>query len=252
MIRVIKPLKTSQSLKEEAAQSMLKNPAPAWKPRAKSTWATPAPEPPKVEELKPTPIAETVLADPPESAIHLAIPHNSSQFVTGSDLAVTKMPLPKGIYVIVALGVIDLVLSLFRSSDNSVIFTIIMFFDLLACVGLLLKLEFVRKMLVVVAAVAIVLIGFEVMGLLTLQDKVNQQKVRYAQVIHSVDTTRLTTRQRTFLAQQKDRLTQLEKRESHAMTVAIVGLGVSAATSFAQIIYLTRPKVRAVFEELKT
>jgi hypothetical protein len=126
-----------------------------------------------------------------------------------------------------------------------------MFFDLLACVGLLLKLDFVRKMLVVVATLAIVLIGFEAMGLLTLKDKVHQQKVRYDQIISSVDTTRLTTQQRSFLAQQKDRLAQLEKREGRAMTVAIVGLSVSATTSFVQVIYLTRPKVRAVFEELK-
>jgi hypothetical protein len=251
MIRVIKPLKTSQSLREEAAQSSLKNPTPAWKPQAKSTWATPAPEPPMPEAPKPAPIAETVAV--PQPTIHLEIPpHNSSQFVTGSELAVTKLPLPKGIYLIVVLSVIDLLLSLFRSSDNNVVFTIIMFFDLLACVGLLLKLEFVRKMLIVVATIAIVLTGIEVMGLLTLQDKVNQQKVRYDQVISSVDPTRLTTQQRTFLAQQKDRLTQLEKREGRAMTVAFIGLGVSAMTNFVQIIYLTRPKVRAVFEELKT
>jgi hypothetical protein len=251
MIRIINPLKTSQSLREEAAQSSLKNPGSGWKPQAKSSWATPAPEPPKPAAPASAPVAETV--SNPEPTVHLEIPHNTSpQFITGSELAVTKMPLPKGIYVIVALSIIDLVLSLFRSSDNSIVFTIVMFFDLLACVGLLLKLEFVRKMLVVVAAISIVLIGIEVLGLLTLQDKVNQQKARYDQIISSVDMTRLTTQQRTFLAEQKDRLATLQKREGHAMTVAFVGLGVGVATSLAQIVYLTRPKVRAVFEDLKT
>ena len=250
MIRILKPLKTSASLREEAAQSTLQNPVPVWKPRAKSTWATPAPEPPKLQESAPVPVAATVADIEPK--LELAIPHSSSQFVTGSELAVTKMPLPKGVYVIVGLSVIDLVLSLFRSTDNSVVFTIIMFFDLLACVGLLLKLEFVRKMLVVVATISIILTGIEVMGLLTLQDKVNQQKVHYDQAVSQVDATRITVQQREFLTEQKRKLAGLEKREGYAMTVAYIGLSMSAAVSLIQIVYLTRPRVRAVFEELKT
>ena len=164
-IKVVRPLKSSQKLREEASQPMLQHAAGAWKPPAKSGWTTPAPKPAGLPELEPErvpskPVAYSAPGIDEAPVAEAAHP----KYVTGSTLAVTKMPLPRGVYVVVALTVISLVLSLFRVTDNGVMFAIVMFFDLLASVGLLLQLEFFRKMLMMLSLVVVALAGVALFG----------------------------------------------------------------------------------------
>jgi hypothetical protein len=202
-IKVVRPLKSSQALREEASQPMLAQAKGEWKPPAKSGWGA-LPEPAKLPGPTPEPPAAPVAYSVPEVDAATTGANTRQKYVTGSRLAATKMPLPKGVYVVETLTVISLVLSMFRIAESGVSFTIVMFFDLVAAVGLLLQLEFFRKLFVLLSAAVIVYAGI---ALFT---------------------------------------------GASMTTVSLAGLLVTVGASVIQIVYVTRPKVRAAFETLKT
>ena len=165
-IKVVRPLKSTQALREEASQPMLAQAKGEWRPPAKSGWGV-LPEPVKPPGPKPAlePLASPVAYSAPEVEMTATTDARPRQrYVTGSRLAATKMPLPKGIYIIEALTVLSLTLSMFRIAEGGVSFPIVMFFDLLAAVGLLLQLEFFRKLFIVLSAVVIVCAGIALFG----------------------------------------------------------------------------------------
>lgn len=207
-IKVVRPLKPTQKLREEASQSMLQQTVGVWKPPTRSGWTSPAPMPAPIavpdQEAEPAPRAPVAYSAPAEQEAMVDDRDPTPKYLTGSNLAATKMPLPKGVYIVVGLTAVDLVLSMFRSTDTSVIFTIVMFFDLVVCIGLLLKIESIRKMLIVVSVIVIVLAGIEIFGLMLLKDKVAQQNTLYNQAVSRIDPAHVSVRQRGIFWPNKD------------------------------------------------
>lgn len=190
----------------------------------------------------------------PENSIYPEATHSVApvgNFMTGSSITPTRSKLPRGIYVIVGLNVISFALSFFRSYNSNLFFTILTVCDLLIVAGLVMRLEAARKIAVALAILTIIISVIDVVGLLAVQSKVNQSVANYHRAVDSLDLTTATARQRTIIASQKAQLAALQKREGAAMNIALINTGIGMIVSLGEAIYLTRPKIASVFEEMK-
>jgi len=171
--------------------------------------------------------------------------------LTGSQMQQQKQPLPVGVYVIAGFNFLGFVASFFDSSQSSGIYTIAMLLDLLLAIGLVLRLEVARKLIVVLSGLILVLSGIGLIQLAGFQQRLQQAKTKYDNAVSRIDPTSLTPAQQDQLQSLRDAVSAQEKKAGKAIAFTYIKLGVTAAETIAVVVYLSRPKVKEVFHQLE-
>ena len=171
-------------------------------------------------------------------------------YLTGSQLVPEKKPLHPGIYIIAAWNMIGFVLSFFGSSQTNVIYGVITFLDLLVGVGLLCRLEVARKIMLWLSAIMIILSVISLIILAGLQQRIAQSKAHYETAVSKINQQTLTSTERQELADIQTKLDTQEKQAGKAIGLTYFEEGAFVVEGLAVIVYLTRPKIKAVFAEL--
>jgi hypothetical protein len=246
MEKIIQPLSSPEDIKAQAAQSTI--PRLPTTPTNMGNAALPGIVEQGNSRLAPQP---AIVQDPAvaQSATPQVPP--TTQFLTDSSLQETKQPIQVGIYLIVGSQFIGVVLSFFRAGNNNIVFTLMQIADLLLGVGLLLRLEFVRKIMVALAVVLIILSGLDAFGLLMVQNRLNQDTVNYHRAVNRINQKTITQQQRDELTTLSAKMQAAQKKVGHAMVIAEINTGLEICIAAGTIAYLTRPKVRAVFRVLE-
>lgn len=169
--------------------------------------------------------------------------------MTGSQLAPEKVPLPKGVIVLTAIGVIAFLVSFFDTSQNSFAYTIDMFLVLVTTIGLLLRLEIARKLLTILSGVTIVLSVLLILGFVGLQSRVKDQRQRYDTAVAQLRSKSLTTTQKQQLDDMNRQLDTLEKQVGKSIQLTYIKYGLTIVVYAGAMVYLTRPGVKQSFRK---
>lgn len=190
-------------------------------------------------------------AEVPQVAPTISTPTTNLSGLTGSQLQPQKQKLPIGIYVIAGFSLVGLVVSFFDTSQNSGIYSIIMLVDLLLTIGLLFRLEIVRKIILWLYGITLVLSVVSIVMLSALQQRLGELKSNYETAVARIDQNRLSSSQKQQLESMNKLIAEKEKQAGKAISFTYIKLGATATGALVIMIYLTRPKVRSVFRTLE-
>lgn len=180
-----------------------------------------------------------------------SIAPTNSTFLMGSQVQQAKKRLPKGVYVIVVFTLLGFVTGFFDASQTSAIYVVAMFVNLLLAVGLVLRLEVARKLMVWLSILLAILMVVSVLLFFGLQQRIHQLNTNYETAVSRIDPSSLTPTQKQQLEVMSTTLAKEEKRVGRAISFTYLKLGVTALEAVAVIVYLTRPKIKEVFHELE-
>lgn len=169
----------------------------------------------------------------------------------GSHMPVVNKKVPIGVYMIVGFNLIGFVISFLDTSQNSLIYTIVIFVDLLLGIGLLLRLEVARKIITYLMGITLILSVVSIFLLASLQQKLQKTKTNYETAISQLDQSKLSVTQKQQLDSLQTTLATNQKQVGKVITFTYIKLGITIIETVAVIIYLTRPGVKEVFEEMK-
>lgn len=172
--------------------------------------------------------------------------------LTGSQIQQQKVRLPIGIYIIAGYNLVGFAIGFFDSSQNSEIYTIVMFADLLLAIGLLLRLEVARKIILWLECITLVLTIASLFLLVGLQLRIQTLKTNYDTAISRIDQSKLTPTQKQQLDDIQTAIAVKQKQAGKAITFTYFKLGATAVGTIVVLVYLTRPKVKEVFHELES
>ncbi|MEI7674192.1 MAG: hypothetical protein WCI60_00435 [bacterium] len=172
--------------------------------------------------------------------------------LTGSQMHKQKVKVPIGIYLIAGYTLIGVVIGFIDTSQNSTFYTIVMIIDLFLAIGLLMKLEIARKIILWLEAITLILIVGSFFLLIGLQQRSNTLKIKTNTVISNLDQNKLTSKQKQNLVKLQSSLAEADKLAEKTLTLAYFKLGATAVGTIVIIVYLTRPKVKDAFHELES
>ncbi|MEI7838264.1 MAG: hypothetical protein WCI37_00590 [bacterium] len=170
--------------------------------------------------------------------------------MTGSQMRKQKVRVPIGIYIIGGYTLIGFVIGLFDTTQNSIIYSIIMLLDLMLAIGLLLRLEIARKILLWLEGLTLAITILSFFTLFGLQQRLQtvttntNNSINRAEKINSIQNDKL---EKIKLALAEER-----KKADQAIKLTYYKLGGTAAGTIVIIIYLMRPKVKEAFHELES
>jgi len=175
--------------------------------------------------------------------------------LTGSKIPEEKIRLPKGVYIIAAFDVVGCVAGAINSTQTNVvygaIYTVLMVLDLLVAVGLIFRLELARKATIWLSGLILILTVANLLLLIVARQNLQNAKTKYDAAVSRLDKSTLTMTQKQQLATLQTTVDSEVKQAGKAFTFTYTKLGVTALESIAVIVYLTRPKVSAVFRDLE-
>lgn len=172
--------------------------------------------------------------------------------LTGSSMQFQKQPLPKGVYVVVGLIALGVILSFFDTSQLSWVYTLNLVVSLLLGAGLLMRLEVARKLLAVLAAILVAALSLTLVLLFGYQQRVNDAVAQYETAVSNIDEQTLTPAEQAQLATLQTEVDKAKERVGSAITFSYIINGAYILLYGAMLVYLTRPKVKQVFEKMKT
>jgi hypothetical protein len=173
-------------------------------------------------------------------------------YLTGSQLAEEKQSIPKGIYVLVAWNALGLITSFFDASSTGVLYTVGLLLSLLVTVGLLFRLEAMRKLYIVLSVVVALAGGFEILGLYALQARYHQAQNNYEAAVAKLDAAgRINASQKKKLTDTGKDLSAKTKSADKALTYTYAIVGTGALVNIGAAVYLTRPSVKEAFRTLE-
>lgn len=174
--------------------------------------------------------------------------------MTGSRIIPKKQRLPRGVFAIAAVSAIGFGLSFFDGSTLGFIYTIAMILDLLLIIGLFLRLEIARKLLLwlsITLAVLNVILGGAFFMLVNRANQFEQQFVAEAKRLNEINPQKSTQDQAKLDAMQKE-VEDATKQLGNLANLFYIKVGVTAVAHTCIAIYLSRPKVKESFrKELK-
>jgi hypothetical protein len=181
-------------------------------------------------------------------ATNSPISNHAHTFLTGSQLQLKETPLPKGMYVLIAIGVVGFVISFFDVSQNSLVYTIDLLLILTLTIGLFFRLEMARKLLFYLSILTVIGSMIAVVGFIGLQDRVNRAKQSSDAAIARLEGQALTSAQRQQLDAAKSQLDLLQKQFGKSAPFVFGKYAITIVVYSGVVIYLTRPKIKEVFE----
>jgi hypothetical protein len=171
-------------------------------------------------------------------------------YLTGSQLEPVKEKIPKGVYLIAGVNLLGFILYFFNTYEDSLLFLIAAFIDLLLAAGLLLKLEVARKIIIWFALLMVGLNIFLLFLLFGLQNKVNSDYAAYKADVSKVNMNTLPLGEKAYLNQQEANIQALQKTETKEMKLAYIYTALYAVAGAGTVIYLNRRGVKSIFREL--
>jgi Tfp pilus assembly protein PilO len=124
-----------------------------------------------------------------------------------------------------------------------------MFLVLVATIGLLLRLELARRMLVILSGITIVLSVVLVLGFMGLQNRLKDHRQRYDTAVAQLNERSLNATQKQQLDSLTKQLDTLEKQVGKAMQLTYIKYGLTIVAYAGAMVYLTRPGVRQSFRK---
>lgn len=209
-----------------------------------------------VAETTPSSVVTAVVQQaPPSSEMKGALPEeayasaNTVAFMTGSDYQMhqQRKRLPVGVYLIVALNVLGFIGSFFNTS-NSTLYIIPALVNVMAAACLLLRMDGARKVVIGLSAFTLVLCIAGFLLLAGLQQRVKQNRANYDAAIAKLEQGRLTPQQKEQIAAMNTEISQNEKLVGKGIRYTYVYFAVTGVISASVVVYLTRPKVKEVFQ----
>lgn len=208
--------------------------------------APPQSEPPGTP-LGPAPQVPPVISPPAGVETDKAMAPDST-FLTGSQIQDVKPKLPRGIYVIAGLTLLGVISGLFDDSQTGIIYTVSMIFSLLLVFGLVFRMELARKFMVGLSIFIVIISAASLLLLASLQNKFEQGQINYEAAVSKIDQSRITSKQKQQLDEMSATLASQSRQVGSALIFVYFKLGFTALVQIAVIVYLTRPKVKEVFE----
>ena len=177
-------------------------------------------------------------------------PTDSNSYIglTGSSMQQLKAPLPKGVYVIVAWNLLGVVLDFLNTSQTGLLATFILLGNLLLSIGLLLRMEIVRKILVGLYALTITVAIVNIVLLISLQNRIDTLEVQHQATTARFRGSSATPEQKKNIAALDKVLAENKEKANGAFLAGYIRQGVTGLISVVIMTYLIRPKVKKSFE----
>lgn len=212
---------------------------------------------PALPAVPPQPSAQLVSTTQPETSSPAISPNGvqaapTTTYLTGSQLQPEKKKIPAGIYVIAALNLLGAIAAFFDTSQTSGLYTIAMLISLALAVGLFMRLEVARVLLVSLSGIIVILSIASMFLLFGLQQKIADNKAAYESAVSRIDKNRITAKQKQTLETIESTISEQEKQAGKAITFTYVKLAITTIEPIVVIVYLTRPRVKEVFQKLGT
>lgn len=197
-------------------------------------------------------VVSSIYPEPATSSKNLATDeladnNNSSDLFTVKQ---KKKTLPIGIYVIVVLNLIGFVVSFFDSSQNSVVYTIVRLVYLLFAIGLLLRLEIARRLMVWLSGLALIIAVVGMIMLFSVKQQLATLKTNYEASMSHIDQTKLTDTQKQQIQQLKAMAADKERQAGNTVSFSFLMLGATSLETVVIMAYLSRPKIKEAFKKL--
>jgi hypothetical protein len=159
----------------------------------------------------------------------------------------TRPSLPVGVYIIVLVILVNVGAS-FLNTNTSAVYTLAMVLDLLVAFGLLLRIEIFRMVSIILQSITIVLVALVIVGLILVQNRLNQLHSQYEQAITHLNPVTETVQQKAGIASLNKKIESQQKQVGKTIRTAYIRDGLNIVADGVVIIYLTRPRVKAAFE----
>ncbi len=182
----------------------------------------------------------------PNANLHISSSGNA--FLTGSQIAAEKKKLPVGVYVIAAISLFGFITGFIDGSQTGTMYTVLLFVNLFLAIGLILRLNWARKFMVVLSALLLVLAAGSLLSLVGLQSRMQQRKADYEAAVSRIDQNRLSPSEKKTLETTRESIASAEKQTGNSIAVTYFRLGGSVIVALAIIVYLTRPNVKDIFD----
>jgi hypothetical protein len=171
--------------------------------------------------------------------------------LAGSQMQPEKVKMPVGIYIIAGLSLLGFIAGFFDSSQSSTIYIIAMFMNLALAIGLIMRLQAARKLAIWLSGIILVITAASLLLLVGLQDRLHQRRADYEAAFSKIDRSKITSTQKQQLEAMSAAIATQEKKAGKAITFTYFKLGATSVECIAVIVYLTRPRVKAVFHGLE-
>lgn len=170
---------------------------------------------------------------------------------SGSQEQVQKNKLPLGVYIIAGYLIFFLAIGLLIDNSGNTIYRALMFFNLFLAVGLILRIEIIRKIMVGISVFTVVASGISLFALAGSASLLQQQKGDYEAAVSRIDQTKLSPAQKQKLDDMNASITLQEKEMRRISSYSYIQQGVTLIAPIVIIVYLTRPRVKEVFQEAR-
>ncbi|MGF7228491.1 MAG: hypothetical protein ACQR33_00715 [Candidatus Saccharibacteria bacterium] len=167
--------------------------------------------------------------------------------LTGSQLQQQKASTPVGVYIIAIANLAAFVASFFDTSQTSLIYTIVMLAELLLALGLILRVNTARKVMMTLATITIVMSVASAVLLVGVQHRIATSKANYNTAISKINPKQLNVSEQAQLDQLKSSMATAEKQAGKAITYTYALLVAYSVESIAVITYLSHPRIRDFF-----
>lgn len=185
----------------------------------------------------------------PDSSSNM--PSNSYVGLTGSQLKPEKPKMLPGLYVIAAMYLLGFGLSFMNTSDNSLIYTITMFINLALTIGLLMRIQTARKLVVWFSAITLVITIITAFGMVVAVDRMNLRKDEFQVAVDKAEIINKTAAEQKQFDDMKAYIAKAEKDTSQQIRFTYIMLSVTTLQVIGVIYYLTRPKIKEAFHDLE-
>ncbi len=171
--------------------------------------------------------------------------------VSASSMPAVKERLPIGVYVIAGLQLVGLITSIVQPTNDNLLTTLVLLFDLLLCVGLLFRLEVARKTAVVLGVITIALGALTITGIFALKSKVDNDIHKFDAAVSQVAPSLMTTTRKAQFAQARQTLVKQQNQADTALRRTLITDIITISISAGETIYLMLPKVKSAFRVLE-
>ncbi|HSX45879.1 MAG TPA: hypothetical protein VLG27_02620 [Candidatus Saccharimonadia bacterium] len=153
--------------------------------------------------------------------------------------------LPKGIYILAGLALLDLIISYFSGNHNH-IYWLVMMVDLIIMAALLTKYNMARKAALAFQGVGLFALALVMVGLMFTEARINELSVQYNNIVAKADVT-TTPQQEVTIDNINTQLNLKHNEIGKGIGIAYIRSSLAIFVSLGLFWYLTRPAVKAAF-----
>ncbi len=241
MMRPMAMPQPQQPIQQAPSPTPVRSPEPPQPLAPPMPQAQPAPQPAPEPPAQPGPTFQ-----PPSDQQPFNAPQPTSQ---AADNHVRKSRLhtrlPKGIYILAGLALLDLIISYFSGNHNH-IYWLVMMVDLIIMAALLTKYNMARKAALAFQGVGLFALALVMVGLMFTEARINELSVQYNNIVAKADVT-TTPQQEVTIDNINTQLNLKHNEIGKGIGIAYIRSSLAIFVSLGLFWYLTRPAVKAAF-----